>query len=285
VQQDAFDRETGILWNFATTVQEFAFKSIQDVLEENDQLKRENAHLKDILESNITEILKVQEEHTKELTNLQINQGHTSDSIVHLEETTLEKFSEYDENISTFAAKMEEHGDKITANTDAIIHLDANIVSLNSSMALLEKLPLGTIIAWKELDADGHPRNWVECDGRTIQLGPWAGLSTPDINKSKRFLRGGTSYEAFEIEEDAFQEHHHEHTHNYHEETRLQWGDSWGDEDAWDPRFVKAAAYDGQTKGANHGKIVAGDKVSNARIATETRPKNIKVVFLMKCWH
>jgi hypothetical protein len=34
-----------------------------------------------------------------------------------------------------------------------------------------------------------------------------------DINNAKRFLRGGTIGEAFQIEEDAFEEHHHEHTH------------------------------------------------------------------------
>jgi hypothetical protein len=35
----------------------------------------------------------------------------------------------------------------------------------------------------------------------------------------------------------------------------------------------------------NFGKIVAADKSTLARIADETRPKNIKVVYLMKCWH
>ena len=39
------------------------------------------------------------------------------------------------------------------------------------------------------------------------------------------------------------------------------------------------------TGNAEHGNIVAADKVTLARFATETRPKNIKVVFLMKCWH
>lgn len=35
----------------------------------------------------------------------------------------------------------------------------------------------------------------------------------------------------------------------------------------------------------SHGKIVAADKITLARVAGETRPKNIKVVFLMKCLH
>jgi hypothetical protein len=108
--------------------------------------------------------------------------------------------------------------------------------------------------------------------------------SGPDINHAKRFLRGGTLSEAFQVEEDAMQEHYHQHTHDYHEDSRFLRGGSWGDENG-DSNFMTATTYDGSTKGAKHGRIVAGDKVSAARIATETRPKNIKVVFLMKCWH
>ena len=48
-----------ILWNFATTVNEFEFKSIEDVLDENNQLKIENEYLKGVLDSNITEILQI----------------------------------------------------------------------------------------------------------------------------------------------------------------------------------------------------------------------------------
>ena len=39
IQQAAFERESNILWNFAQTAEEFVFKSIQDVLEENNNLK------------------------------------------------------------------------------------------------------------------------------------------------------------------------------------------------------------------------------------------------------
>jgi hypothetical protein len=54
-------------------------------------------------------------------------------------------------------------------------------------MTLLRKLPLGTIIAWNVLDVDGHPLNWVECDGRTIQAGPWMGKTTPGANTITSF--------------------------------------------------------------------------------------------------
>ena len=38
-QQAAFERETSILWNEAIGSKEFVFKSIQDILDENNQLK------------------------------------------------------------------------------------------------------------------------------------------------------------------------------------------------------------------------------------------------------
>ena len=88
--------------------------------------------------------------------------------------------------------------------------------------------------------------------------------------------------EAFEVEEDAFQEHHHEHTHTYYDRTG---SDSIGDNA--DDRYMLGINIDipRNTNNANHGRIVAADKTSSARIATETRPKNIKVVYLIKCWH
>ena len=39
------------------------------------------------------------------------------------------------------------------------------------------------------------------------------------------------------------------------------------------------------TTSTNLGTILSGDKVHAARYADETRPKNMKVVYLMKCWH
>jgi hypothetical protein len=56
------------------------------------QLKIDNAYLKGVLETNITEILRIQADHSMELTNLWIHQGRTSDSVLELEEFTLGKF-------------------------------------------------------------------------------------------------------------------------------------------------------------------------------------------------
>jgi hypothetical protein len=90
------------LWNFALNVKEFDFKTIQDVIEENNQLQKEVAYLKDILEETIKEILRVQAEHTKDLTGIQITLGQTSDSVALLEEIVVE------------------HGKNITRNTEGV---------------------------------------------------------------------------------------------------------------------------------------------------------------------
>ena len=56
----------------------------------------------------------------------------------------------------------------ISTNFRINIHT-AEIADFSITLGQLEKLPLGTIIAWNQIDLDGHLNNWVECDGRTIQ--------------------------------------------------------------------------------------------------------------------
>jgi len=70
LQQIAFERETETLWNFAVTREEFAFKSIQDILEENIQLKSRVDFLEDLVDFNLTEIMQVLKSNTEELTLL-----------------------------------------------------------------------------------------------------------------------------------------------------------------------------------------------------------------------
>jgi hypothetical protein len=73
--------------------------------------------------------------------------------------------------LSTFSgfASFQSFHLRIEINSDAIEKTEQHIESLNQTLMRMEKLPLGAIIAWNELDADSHPRNWVECDGRIIQ--------------------------------------------------------------------------------------------------------------------
>ena len=84
-----------------------------------------------------------------------------------------------------------------------------------------------------------------------------------------------------------FQEHYHEHTHDYYDIKPLDTDRAGLESDDYDVVSAYYTVSDASrtTYKLNHGNIVAGDKVQMARIATETRPKNIKVVFIMKCSH
>ena len=56
LQQSYFQNETQKLWNFALSSPEFKFKTIDEVLEENFQMREEIDWLNDIITKNITEL-------------------------------------------------------------------------------------------------------------------------------------------------------------------------------------------------------------------------------------
>ena len=81
-QQIAFQRETGKLWNFANNHEEFQFRTVEDVLEENLQLKAEIKWLNDVITNNISEIMKNLEKQSEDIellkeedTNVKVNVG------------------------------------------------------------------------------------------------------------------------------------------------------------------------------------------------------------------
>merc|ERR1711962_856377 len=86
-QQEAYQRETGKLWNFSKSSELFAFKTVEDIMEENVKLKNEVDWLNDIITKNITEL---QEKVSKQ--NHEINQ-HTQDITQHSQEITANKNS------------------------------------------------------------------------------------------------------------------------------------------------------------------------------------------------
>ena len=55
-QQDAFNRETGKLWSFANSNELFKFRTVKDVLEENQKLKDTVKYLNETLTNDINEM-------------------------------------------------------------------------------------------------------------------------------------------------------------------------------------------------------------------------------------
>ena len=81
-QQIAFQRETGKLWNFSKAHDQFPFRTIEDVLEENQELKAEIKWLNDVITNNISEIIQSLEKHSEDIellkeedTNMNVNVG------------------------------------------------------------------------------------------------------------------------------------------------------------------------------------------------------------------
>ena len=70
------------MWNAAISSEEFVFKSIEDILEENTELKSQLEYFKGVLDGNITEILNSLQTHQSDINDLRIQQGHTSDEVV-----------------------------------------------------------------------------------------------------------------------------------------------------------------------------------------------------------
>lgn len=157
-QQVAFQRETTKLWEFAQQNELFTFRTVGDVLEENQQLKDEIKWLNDVITNNISKIV-----------------------------------------------------ESVGQNSEDIAELRAEI---DGGLNSIDQLPLGTILSWTPYpDSNTQqpseiPDNWMLCDGSEITEGIWAGHTTPDINKSKRFLRGGDVADALDTEEDSVKTEH-----------------------------------------------------------------------------
>ena len=127
------------------------------------------------------------------------------------------------------------------------------------------------------------------CDGSVITApSPWEGEKTPNINGEERFLRGGLDGIQLHTEEDSLQAHTHGvsdsgHSHGYDDKytqypdhVNGHYGPTGGD--GANERFDKSHP---STSNAATSNVKVTD-VSGARTSGETRPKNIRVVYIMK---
>merc|ERR1711962_1087338 len=92
---DVFQQETQKLWDFAKNQNLFAFKTVEDVLKENQQLKDENQKLNNLITDDIADIkkqlnteisdrkqaMKEQEDSIKKQENLLKEQGASLDAV------------------------------------------------------------------------------------------------------------------------------------------------------------------------------------------------------------
>jgi len=180
---------------------------------------------------------------------------------------------------------------------------------------LSDQSPLGTILAWvphpeTSLTSEELPDGWLPCNGSTITKGPWTGGKTPDLNSIGAFLRGGTEENILEIESDQIQDHQHEdpgHRHDcdasssasnhYHKLFHYNSGSSSSHHcSSSETSRCSVGSSDYRTSDVTEGLIVStscstaaqsssiGGVDSSSRRGTETRPNNMKVSYVMRCW-
>ncbi|MDP1920237.1 MAG: hypothetical protein Q8L14_28590 [Myxococcales bacterium] len=167
----------------------------------------------------------------------------------------------------------------------------AHEVNTNFKKVWEGTVPVGTIVAWhKTLATTTLPSSWVECSGQTINdtASPYNNLTIPDLNGSGRFLRGSTSSGA--LQDDAFQGHKHAlnpgqtiHLLNYVHpmgslelfgaDQRACTGAGGCSSGYYDMYNITSPSIDNSPSEGAHGA---------PRFATETRPRNMSVVWVMR---
>merc|ERR1719495_2883761 len=307
-QQEAFQRETAKLWKFAQGSDLFAFRTVQDVLAENKELKDEIKYLNNVITQNITELQKdIKQVEAKSDENkglIKTNQDSIKDTQLATDDLKAnlnilsQKTTNMDNKIAGNQKSIQGNQNSIQGNAKSIQSqaqsIQANKNSIATAQANILKMhvaPLGTITAWvsRPLPNSPHtenlPTGWIRCDGSVIpQPSPWAGQKTPNINGESRFLRGGADNVMLQTQEDSIQSHTHSvrdpgHTHGYNDKY-------YGQPPAFGP---SGTDFGGDRFDANHasttnsaasGVTVTG--VQGARVDSETRPKNLRVVYIMR---
>ena len=121
------------------------------------------------------------------------------------------------------------------------------------------------------------------CNGSVILApSPWEGETTPNINGEERFLRGGLDADQLQTEEDSLQAHTHDVSDSGHDH-------GYDDKYATITQYVYGcgtncgANYDSHASTTNSATSnIKVTDVNGAQTSDETRPKNIRVVYIMK---
>lgn len=174
--------------------------------------------------------------------------------------------------------------------TDTEKRLEEDIKLLKADVLNLlqaSKTPIGSIIAWHKslTGVPALPSSWVECNGQTLNdagsllngqvipnlNGDAGGADSPGVAaKAQMFLRGGTASGTGQM--DAFQDHKHN-------------AGSGAIYEKWDPNtgtYADLSAGTGSGSDTSTGNANTWAPAGTVRTATETRPINMAVVWIMR---
>ena len=143
IQQDAFQRETEKLWVYAKSKDLFEFKTVEDIMEENQALKAEVKWLNDVITNNISELFNRIDQSDETISavasNVSINTKHIEDNsdAISLVSTTLT--DEISTMSTTLTEKINEVSSSLTErvnqNQEEIDHNGEIITSLASNVS------------------------------------------------------------------------------------------------------------------------------------------------------
>jgi len=134
VQQQHWQEETGKLWNITINRQEsFFFKTIDDILEENAEQRKEIKWLNDIITSNISQINNL----IQLLNNTQISHGEDIDTNARDIENNQKNINTNNNNIFQLNNTQISHGEDIDTNARDIENNQRNINTNNMLIARL----------------------------------------------------------------------------------------------------------------------------------------------------
>merc|ERR1712179_343770 len=298
-QQEHFISETNKLWDFAMNHTGFAFKGIDEVLQENEEMRRELDWLNDEVTKNITELQ-------------QWLQGNMSDIQGQIDaESTNRKTKDQD-----IIGITDDLTSDLTEETKNRKEMD--------SLLQQNMLPIGSIIAWvlKPDKNSGNetylPDGWMRCDGTTIPPPSiWAGSTTPDLNGEKHFLRGGSDLEYLDTEMDQIQDleltlsdpgHSHSESGHSHDDIEDRYYETYqgcygeygsdfygGTDHHWLCKEQSNSDHSTWWQYAHHtvstehitiasSKASISLQTSSYRKGDETRPINTKVIWIIRVW-
>ena len=283
-QQEAFQRETGKLWTFTRDHDLFPFRTIEDVLNENQEMKNEIRWLNDVIAHNISELANqisaLSEKHeedigavSEDIQLLTVNVESVDTNLEALNETLHNDIQAVTGEIDSVSTDLGELSKKHSHDIQA---LTEDIASVTTDISNLSMAPIGTIIAWSNIpnkdskDPVDLPAGWAECDGSLIVGGIWDGQRTPNINGEERFLRGSHKSNVLATENDQVK--------------TLSYTDHWLHQVGCPAGWTEVGRYGWENMFGQTDPHCKRTSTVTGSGGDETRPKNIRVIYIMKVY-
>lgn len=282
VQQEHWLEESQILWEIISSPEtEFQFKTIDDILEENEEMKEEIKWLNDIIKNNISDLAKAITHNSDTISTVAGRVNINENEINVIEKTTI---PEVVQNFEGEIIKVENL-------------IGGEIAQVRCEIGEMHLAPVGTVTGWLGGKTIQLPVGWQRCDGSSILAGPMTGQNTPNLNGDALFLRGGNPEDAGKLEEDQMREHGHTvtdpghshtdtgHQHLYSDMYNVaEWSDNANDRVVGGDEFQSTQRLSDVSNAVlTHEKTnIQVGSISGATAGSETRPKNMAVEWIIR---